>query len=213
MPQRTTSGVLAAVTLWRLLIVTFAFIGFSQYFQGRMVNLAFLTQQGNLATGIVYAGLALYPLFTNGQRHEPRSGWVRGAMCVTMALISVTYLTMMSGSLDHTRDLFSHLLTPILVLIDWLLVGRNQTSSPWWHPLTWPVFSIAYVAFYLAYDPTFHDKYGRDIYDFLNPRDGGFFGRIMEFLLAELLFAYVIWMLAQARKLSAQHPQQPGYYR
>ncbi|AOS62234.1 Pr6Pr family membrane protein [Actinoalloteichus hymeniacidonis] len=191
MPPPPHPGILFGVSLWRLVIVISAFSGFWLYYDGHAPNLTFLTQQGNLFTSIVYLVLLVYPMFTAGRRHEPNSPWIRGATTVLMILVGGTYLTMMSGSLEEPRDLLSHGITPLLVLIDWLFVGRNQQRSKWWHALTWPVFPLAYIVYYVAA--------GLDNYRFLDPEDSGFFGTILGFLLGLVAIGYVLYGSAKLK--------------
>jgi hypothetical protein len=75
---------------------------------------------------------------------------VRGAVVVYIVVTGVVSNTMMSGSLDRTRDLLTHLVTPVLVCVDWFAVGHNQSALRWWHPLAWPAYPCAYLAFCLA---------------------------------------------------------------
>ena len=70
--QRVSPGVLAGVSLWRLVIVASALYGFSDA-TGWSENLEGLSQQASLLTGIVYLGLLAYPALTGGARHEPHS--------------------------------------------------------------------------------------------------------------------------------------------
>ncbi|EHR62831.1 hypothetical protein [Saccharomonospora cyanea] len=81
-------------------------------------------------------GLLLYPAFTGGRRHEPNSPWLRGATAVLLLLVPGTFLTLMGGDLSETGSLFEHLPTPLVVLVDWIAVGRGQAAVMWWHPIT-----------------------------------------------------------------------------
>ncbi|WP_176879705.1 hypothetical protein [Prauserella marina] len=218
------------MSLWRLLIVAFAFIGFGSIVGEHGWESAGpgLSQQASLLVGVVYTGLLCYPLFTGGKAHEPRSPWLRGAMTVLLLLVAVTFLTIMGGSLDETWSLFEHLLTPLVVLIDWAVVGRNQANVKWWHPLTWIVFPVAYLIYYLAADVGLYRG-------FLDPDSSGFAGTILGFLAAVIVAGYVLYGVAKLKAAAAagnqahspyppapqysqgpyppghQHPQQPAY--
>lgn len=198
-------GVLIGVSLWRLLIVAFAFIGF-----GAMVGeygwesaAPGLSQQASLLVGVVYTGLLCYPLFTGGKAHEPHSPWLRGAMTVLLLLVAVTFLTIMGGSLDETWSLFEHLLTPLVVLIDWAVVGRNQAGVKWWHPLTWIVFPVAYLVYYLAADVGLYRG-------FLDPDSSGFAGTILGFLAAVIAAGYMLYGVAKLKTAAATGTQAPA---
>lgn len=180
-PERVRPLVLAGVTVWRALIVVFAIYGFSMA-TGWTDNFDALSQQASLFTGVVYTFLLLYPLFTQGRRHEPRSPWLRGATTVLMVLVSVTFLTVLGGALDDQP--FEHLWTPLVVLADWLFVGRNQANTKWWHPLSWLVFPLVYLVYYLSA--------GVVLYDFLHPSDGALGGVITGFLIALAALGYLL---------------------
>lgn len=210
------------MSLWRLLIVVFAFTGFGAAVADAGLGNAMpgLSQQASLLTGIAYLGLLAYPLFSRG-RHEPHSPWLRGALAVLLLLVSVTFLTLMGGDLDELWSLFEHLLTPLLVLIDWTLVGRNQSAVRWWHPLTWVVFPLAYLAYFLAA--------GLRLYgSFLNPGKSSFPGTVAGFLGAVVAAGYVLYGIAKLKTALASNqkpvtptppagypqsgnPYQPGY--
>lgn len=189
--QRVPPGILTVVTLWRLAIAACAFVGFFANVNGRLENLAYLTQQSNLLTGLVFTALAAYPLFTGGRRHEPRTGWIRGAVTMVMTLVGVVYLTMMNGTYHTLGNLMTHLVVPIVVLLDWLVVGRNQAACRWWHPLSWLAFPLAYLVFYVAN--------GEALYGFLNPDRSSFVGTVAVFLVAIAGLGYLLHGIGKVR--------------
>jgi hypothetical protein len=195
-PPRVSAGVLVGVSVWRLVIVAFAFIGFGAAVGDLNDPWPGLSQQASLLAGVVYLGLLLYPLFTQGRRHEPRSPWPRGAMTVLLMLVGVTYLTIMAGDIDETWSLFEHLLTPLVVLIDWIAVGRNQANARWWHPLTWVVFPLAYLVYFLAAEV---DLYG----SFFDPDDSGFAGTVAGFLVAVVAVGYLLYGIGKLKAMIA----------
>jgi hypothetical protein len=193
--------VLVGVTLWRALIVTFALIGFTSVPNGggfggtaQINNIAYLTQQGSFLTALIYFGLVSYPIFTGGRRHEPNAPWLRGALAVVMTLICITYMTMLGGSLSDTADQFEHLLTPIVVIVDWLLVGRASANARWWFPLTWLAFPVAYLIFYIVYVGD-----GPPLYPFLRPGSERFLVVVLGFLLGVLGIGYLMYGIAKLR--------------
>jgi CDP-diglyceride synthetase len=190
-PPRVGAGVLAGVTAWRLAVAACAFIGLAGALSAMSDPWPALSQQASLFAGVVYVGLALYPLFTGGRAHEPRSPWLRGATAVLLLLVCVTYLAVIDGSLDSTWSMFEHLVTPLAVLADFLLVGRNQVNVRWWHPLTWVVFPAAYLAYFVAADPGLYGS-------FLDPHAADFLGVVAAFLLAIVAAGYVLYGVAKA---------------
>ncbi|MCP3805470.1 hypothetical protein NLX83_40015 [Allokutzneria sp. A3M-2-11 16] len=205
-PQRVSPGVLAGVSAWRLLIVVFALYGFSDA-TGWTKNWAGLSQQASLATGIIYTFLLLYPLFTGGRRHEPESPWLRGATTVLLLLVMGTFFGVMGGDFDEQP--FEHVWTPLVVLIDWIFVGRNQARTKWWYPLTWIAFPLAYLVYFLSAEVY------RKLYKFLNPTKSGFAGTIIGFLLAVIAVGFLLYGLAKLREMFAgrslaTQPQGPS---
>lgn len=211
-PQRVDPGVLAGVTVWRLVIVVCAFTGFGAAVGQADLDSVMpgLSQQASLLTGICYLGLLCYPLVTGGQRHEPRSPWLRGALAVLLILVSVTFMTLMEGDLDETWSLFEHAITPLVVLVDWLAVGRNQAAVKWWHPLTWLAFPAAYLVYFVADDV---QLYG----DFLDPDSDDFGLTVAGFLLGVVVAGYVLLACALIKTANGANGQRgttgaPGPY-
>lgn len=212
-PVKVPGAVLFGVTVWRLVIVIFAITGFSMAMASVDGSgaLAALSQQASLVTAICYVFLLLYPAFTGGRKHEPDSPWLRGQLTVLLSLVSVTFLTMLNGNLSQGWSLFEHLLTPLVVLADWLFVGRDQRNAKWWYAVTWLSFPLAYLLFYVAH--------GDVLYPFLNPHDGDFAGIVIGFLAGVLVYGFVVFglgMLHGTRKPMAPQPfypqQQPMPY-
>jgi len=210
---KVPGAVLFGVTVWRLVIVIFAITGFSMAMASADGSgaLAALSQQASLVTAICYLFLLLYPAFTGGRKHEPDSPWLRGQLTVLLSLVSVTFLTMLNGDLSKGWSLFEHLLTPLVVLADWLFVGKDQRNAKWWYPFTWLSFPLAYLLFYIAH--------GDVLYPFLNPHDGDFAGIVIGFLAGVLVYGYVVFglgMLHGPRKPAVPQPfhgqQQPMPY-
>jgi hypothetical protein len=182
-------AVLIGVSLWRLAIIGCALYGFGDA-TGWSENFEGLSQQASLATGIIYTGLLLYPVFTGGKRHEPRSPWLRGATTVLLLLVAGTFFGIMGGDFDYLP--FEHVYTPLIVLVDWLFVGRDQAAAKWWHPLTWIAFPLAYFVYFLA------GGIYQSLYSFLDP-DGEEFAAVV----GGLLFGVVVigYLLYGAAKL------------
>jgi hypothetical protein len=177
-------AVLIGLSLWRLVIVGCALYGFSDA-TGWSENFEGLSQQASLATGIIYIGLLLYPVFTGGRRYEPRSPWLRGATTVLLLLVAGTFFGIMGGDFDYLP--FEHVYTPLVVLIDWLFVGRNQAATKWWHPLTWIAFPLAYLAYFLA------AEIYQSLYSFLDPEGDEFAGMIGGLLVGTIVVGYLLY--------------------
>ncbi|MCP2255787.1 hypothetical protein LY13_004569 [Prauserella aidingensis] len=187
-PGGVHPAVLAGVSVWRLLIAGCALYGVGDA-TGWSRNFEELSQLASLLAGIVYLGLLAYPLFTAGRRHEPRGPWLRGATTVLLLLVSGAFFGIMGGDADHLP--FEHIVTPLLVLVDWCAVGRNQSEARWWHPLTWIAFPLAYLVFYLAA--------GLDSYGFLDPGDDEFAGMIAMLLAGVIGVGYVLYGIGKLK--------------
>lgn len=202
---RVNPAVLVGVSLWRLAIIGCALYGFSDA-TGWSQNFEGLSQQASLATAIVYTGLLLYPAFTGGTRHEPKSSWLRGATTVLLLLVAGTYFGIMGGDFDYLP--FEHIYTPLIVLVDWLFVGRNQASAKWWYPLTWTAFPLAYLVYFLA------GEIYQYLYPFLDP-DGDEFPAMIGGLLAGVIVTgYLLYGLGKLKGAvgGPRQPPQPHPY-
>jgi len=143
---------LARLTLWRLVVAGFALLGVWLAALRYDVWWTALSQLSCLAVGVSYVGLAAYPFLVRGRRHEPTSPWLRGALATLMLLVSSAYLAMPAVDLTDSFSIVEHLVTPALVVADFVLVGNNQSAVRWWYPATWLLPPIAYVCYYVLGD-------------------------------------------------------------
>jgi hypothetical protein len=215
--MRPRADVLVGMTIWRLIVAGLAWYGFDQvtgysrtppwdaYFGWEPVRE--LSQLGSLLVAICYLGLAVYPLFVSGRRHEPRRSWLRGALVIIMWLVSLTAIFIIgSGQLDDRGFLFEHLLTPVIVTVDFLVVGRGQDGLRWWYPLTWVLPPAVYFG-YLATDD--FDLY----YGLFDPSDPVQIAlRAAGFLVALVAVGYLLLGLGRLRVRLLGHdvPAAPG---
>lgn len=172
--------------IWRLLVATCAFVGFGHAVATFHEPWHALSQQASLLAGIVYLGLAVL-----GPHSERLATWLRGAMVVLLALVCVTFLTVIGGELDTTASLFEHLVTPVVVLADWVLAGRTRTVR-WWYPLSWVIFPAAYLIYFLLADVQLY-------HSFLDPGAAGFGRTVVEFFVALVVAGYVLYGIAKVR--------------
>src|SRR5699024_3585425 len=131
---------------------------------------------------------------------EPRSPGSPGAIAVWLLLVGITFQTLLSGDLDTVQSLFEHALTPIVVLLDWLVVGRNQATGKWWHPMTWTLIPTAYLIFFMIVEP---DLYG----SFLNPGGPSFPAPFAAFLIAVIAAGYLLYALGQPKGTARRRPR------
>ena len=151
------AATLVAVTLWRLGIAGAA-LSFAADGVDETMSSESLSYLSNVGVGIGFLALAAYPMLAGGRRHEPRSGWLRGALTVMMLLVAGVFVVGMGGEPDGP-----HAVIPALVLVDWLFVGRNQFRTRAWEPLTWIAFPLAYLFYHQSNDvPLYEDILGED---------------------------------------------------
>lgn len=137
---------------WRLLIAGIAFAGFHlvAYSPGlgyRTATLWELNQLASLVAAAIYALLALLAMVSAGRWLEPwGSTWIRGAMAVTLLLVATISIFVIPGrgQLGEPGFLLEHLITPLLVVIDAIFVGRRQRRLRGWMPLTWVTLPLGY---------------------------------------------------------------------
>jgi hypothetical protein len=149
--------------VWRLLIAASAGAGVALAAREYDVWWTALSQLANLAVALCFLGLAI---------REPHSPWIRGSLTTTMLLVSLAYLPMANGNLAEPWSVLEHMVTPALVLVDFVLVGDNRHRVRWWHPLTWLAAPAAYLFWYVAGD--------LQVYAVLDPgRPGAFAGQVL----------------------------------
>ncbi|WP_182608434.1 hypothetical protein, partial [Streptomyces alkaliphilus] len=193
----TGGAALFAVSGWRLLIAAFGLIGWGDAAArlGFLTSLEDLSHLASLTVGLVFLWLAVRPFTRADRAPEPPSAWVRGAATVALLLVAVVWHTLMGGWEDGyttTSSLFAHLLTPAVVLADWLLVGRTQGRARWWYPLAWTLPLLAYLGFMVgAGVESYHD--------FLNPNEEGFLTTVAAFTVAVVVTGYVLVGLGRLR--------------
>ncbi|GIG66559.1 hypothetical protein [Phytomonospora endophytica] len=186
---RPRPAVLALLTLWRMGVAACGLTGV-YLVVSEVDDFYYLSQLGSLAVGVVYIGLALVPVFTMGRRHEPGSSWLRGSLAVVMSLIAVTSILLLDPALDQTGFLLEHLVTPLVVVADFVLVGRGQFRTRPWEPLTWVALPLVYFAFLLA---TGVQAY-QSIFD---PDSPEFVPIVLGFFGALIVCGYVLFGLAR----------------
>lgn len=158
-----------------------------------------LSQLSSLAVGVSYAALAAYPFLHPSRKDEPASPWLRGALATQMLLVSIAYLVTTPGGLSDPYSVFEHLVTPALVVADFVLVGGNQSAVRWWHPVSWLLPSAAYAGYYVLGDLR--------VYVALDPSQPGPFAARMLMLLGLTLTAgLVLYAVGRARSSAFQKP-------
>ena len=181
--------------MWRLVVVGCAVTGYAAAVTrsgGDLRDATLpLSQLASLVTGVGYTALVAAGLVAGTRRPEPPSAWLRGLLTLTLALVAVVWFTVMGGDVTATWSLFEHLLTPLAVLVDWLVCGRGQADAPWWYPLTWGGALLVYLGVLLGSDEV--------VYPFLDPRGDRFTVTLVGLCVGVLLGGYAVLGLGRLR--------------
>jgi hypothetical protein len=106
---------------------------------GVLWRLTTFTYQAN----VLAAGYYACTLFS--ARADGRAG-VRGAVVLYVVVAGIIWNLLLTGySMGYTpANILLHVVVPVLVGIDWLVVGGGQRSVRWWLPLAWLIYPAAY---------------------------------------------------------------------
>lgn len=203
-----TPAVVIGTFAWRLVLAFCAFWGWWLYGHDPK-ELIFLTQSGNLLTAVVFFMVAFYGLVIGlTYRREPATHVLRGAMALLLLVVASTYLGVIGGDTAEAKDAFTHVITPLLVLVDWCCVGRSQNNTRWWQPLTWLVVPTVWLLSYTATDG-FREQntFDAPLYDFLDPQDGSYPGVFTGLVLATIAGAYALYGIAKVKGAIARASQ------
>jgi len=115
---------------WRLFLASCAILGLGNAASSLDLWWEGLGVQACVAAMLVYFALAWVGLV------QPATSWAwwRGGLATTLLLATAAQL-FEGGSLTSAWSLLVHVVVPVLVTADYLLVGR--TAGRWWWPVTW----------------------------------------------------------------------------
>jgi hypothetical protein len=107
---------------------------------GVLWRLITFTYQANVLAAAYYSW-SLY-----SARGDDRAG-VRGAVVLYVVVAGIIWnLLLTDYSMGYTpANILLHIVVPVLVTVDWLVVGRGQRTICWWQPLVWLIYPAAYV--------------------------------------------------------------------
>jgi hypothetical protein len=141
------------LTLWRLTVAASGLAGVWLASREYDVWWTALSQQGSLAVGIAYLSFVTCPRLAT-PRLQTASSWLRGALATLMVLIAAAFAVMQHGNGFDAYSIFEHMVTPALVVTDYLIVASYRVAPRWWHPLSWLLPPTAYLVYYVAADLT-----------------------------------------------------------
>ncbi len=138
-----------------------------------------------------------------------RLSGLRGAVVLYVVVAGViwnVYLTEMS--MGYTpQNIMLHVVSPILVGLDWLLIGRSQEHLTWWHPLAWLAYPLVYLIGVLVY---LNSERGRFLYYFLDVDQIGLAGLARNVVLLAIGFAALGYLVLGIGRLAAAARRIPA---
>jgi hypothetical protein len=192
---------LTAVVAWRTLIAAVAwFSALNIVMPDRFTDqIRYFTTLSNFTAALVFTGYLCGLVVRGGTREKP-PGWLRGAATFYLVMVFVVYATLLGGDYSGLESFLSHLIVPIIVFIDWIVVGFNQELVAWWMPLAWllPVFS--YLVFYVHQ----RNDEGGPLYGFLDGDSAFFWLQASLLSVAFLAGGYAVWFIGRLRGRARQ---------
>jgi len=131
MPRLLPTVLIAAVASALILVET-------QTRSGVLWRLVTFTYQANLLAAVYYAWALVSPA-------ADRRPGLRGAVVLYVVAAGLIWnLLLVEMSMGYTpANLLLHVVVPVLALADWILVSGQRV--PWWQPLAWLVYPVAYL--------------------------------------------------------------------
>lgn len=108
---------------------------------GVLWRLITFTYQANVLAAVYYAWTLRFA------RADDRAG-IRGAVVLYVVVAGIIWnLLLTDYSMGYTpANILLHIVVPILVTVDWLVVERGQRGVRWWQPLVWLIYPAVYMA-------------------------------------------------------------------
>jgi hypothetical protein len=175
---------------WRLFVASCASLGVAYTAAALDLWWEGLGVQASVAVMVVYFLLAWVGL----ARPAASWPWLRGGLATTLVLATASQL-FEGGSMTAAGSLLVHVVVPVLVGADYVLVGR--TSGRWWWPLTWALLPLLYLVYYAGA--------GLLVYDFLDPFGAYYQLTVLGFILAAVAIGFVLFGLAGGRQSTYHH--------
>jgi hypothetical protein len=175
---------------WRLFVASCASLGVGNAAAALDLWWEGLGVQASVAVMVVYFSLAWVGL----ARPAASWPWLRGGLATTLVLATAAQL-FEGGTMTEAWSLLVHVVVPVLVGADYLLVGR--TTGRWWWPMTWALLPLTYLVYYAGA--------GLLAYDFLDPFGSYYQLAVLGFLLAGMAIGFVLFGLAGGRQSTYDH--------
>ncbi|MGC5616842.1 Pr6Pr family membrane protein [Georgenia sp. Z1491] len=199
-------GVVAISVLWRLAVAAVAIWAVYELlvptyevggWPGLLDQLSFFTTVSTILVALVMAASVLRALSPGSARHrlEGRHGWFRGLVTTYSVMTAVIFVGVLEGSLEDRLSLVVHLVLPAAMVLDWLVVGRNQDRVPGFWPVLWVLPMFGYLAVYMWQS----DRLGYPLYPFLDPGASDFLRTAAMLLGAWLVCGFLVWGIGRLR--------------
>ena len=97
---------------------------------------------------------------------------LRGAVTLYVLVAGLVWnVFLVEVSMGYTpANMLLHIVLPVLVLVEWMVVGREQSAVRRWHPLAWLLYPLAYLVLALL---VLNEAGRRAPYPFLDPEAVG----------------------------------------
>jgi hypothetical protein len=186
----------AAVVTWRTLIAAVAWISALHIVLPDRFGdqIRYFTTVSNFSAAFVFTGY-LCSLIVLGGKLEKPAGWLRGAVTFYLAMVFVVYAILLGGDYSSLESFLSHLIVPVVVFIDWVIVGLNQEQVAWWMPFAWLLPVFGYLGFYV----NARNDAGGPLYGFLDVKSGLFWVQVTLLSVAFLTGGYGVWSIGRLR--------------
>lgn len=133
---------------------------------------------------------------------------LRGAIVLYVVVAGLIWNLFLTGaSMGYTpQNILLHIVSPILVGLDWLLIGRGPERLAWWHPLAWLGYPLLYLIGVLIY---INSQRGRFLYYFLDIDQIGLTGLARNVALLAIGFAALGYLVLGGGRLAVAARRTP----
>jgi hypothetical protein len=189
-----------ALVLWRLAIAAVALVGFCLAMlngtrQWHWLGLYEWSQISTLFTVLVaLAGVAAPSLCPS----ESTLNILRGASCGYVMITMIGYRVLVGGDYTTPSSVLEHLVVPLIVLVDWMFVCREQSRVRWWWPLVWFVGPLGYLALYRQGT----EQYGISPYAVFTVGSDSFWPNIVALFASFVPLFFAVWGAPRAVRLA-----------
>jgi heme/copper-type cytochrome/quinol oxidase subunit 4 len=204
-PGTTRTRIVLRLTIVATVVVALLFVHMASRWGIRWRLITF-TYQANLLAALFYLGTLVSP------RLDSRAS-LRGAVVVYVVVAGAIWNVFLTNvSMGYTiANVLLHVVMPLLVLVDWVLMRPGQALLRWWDPLVWLVYPAAYMVAALL---VLNHVGRRALYYFLDPAGIGGVGVALNVcLLAALFLALGYGLIAFGRRRAAQAGVAPPVIR